>query len=329
LLVQEKLPVPVENINEIYIRGKWVRVPGIDLAGKTIVINGRWLKMAIVRSEEWLESELENPELCIEKLKSQTLGGKRADIFTFTQQPPVTKPKYSYPVEWDSVAVINLPRFKVWWEGLPQETRKNVRRSQKRGVVISVREFNDDLINDLIRLNNDTPLRQGQRNDQYGKSFEELKKAYSSFLDRSTFVCAYHENELVGLLKFVRRGDIASILNLLANPRHSDKRPANALLAKAVDLCAAQGITHITYGLFNYGNKTDSPLREFKVRNGFDEMLIPRYYVPLTAWGKLCMRAKLHRGLLGILPHRLITLAVSARTKWYNFSSHRAGVAQR
>ncbi|HTP70355.1 MAG TPA: hypothetical protein VMJ35_15705 [Dongiaceae bacterium] len=291
--------------------------------------NRRLLKMAIIRSEEWLDTELDNPEACIEELRTRRFSGRRADIFTFTQKPPVTSPKYSYPYELESVAVAELPSFNVWWESLPQETRKNVRRSQKRGVVVSVREFNDDLLRDLIHLNNDTPTRQGQRNNQYGKTFEQVKKDYSSFLDRSTFVCAYHENQLVGLLKFVRRGQVASILNLLANPRHSDKRPANALVAKTVEICAAEGIGYLTYGLFDYGNKADSPLREFKVRNGFREMLIPRYFVPLTSWGKLCMKAKVHRGLLGILPHRLIVLGLDVRTRWYNLRSRLAGVAQR
>jgi hypothetical protein len=75
-------------------------------------------------------------------------------------------------------------------------------------------------------------------------------------------------------------------------------------------------VKYVTYGLFNYGNKHDSPLREFKIRNGFGEILVPRYYVPLTAWGAVCMKLKIHRGLLGILPHRVITLGLAARARW-------------
>ena len=90
-------------------------------------------------------------------------------------------------------------------------------------------------------------------------------------------------------------------------------------MAKAAEICYARGISYITYGLYNYGNKTDSPLRQFKTRNGFEEILVPRFYVPLTAWGKLCMKVKLHRGLIGILPNSVITFGVNARTKWYNF----------
>jgi len=320
LLAQEKSsPAPAENVGEMYVKGKWVRVPALDVGGKTIVVRGRWLKMAIIRSEEWLQTALEDPEDCLRKLREQRSHGWRPDIFTFAQKLPITVPKYSYPMEWDSVAAIHLTGFKEWWEKLPQETRKNVRRSQKRGVVVSTRDFDDDLVREMVELINDTPVRQGQRNTQYGKPFDQVKKDFSSFLDRSDLVCAYSGNELIGFLKIVYRGEVASILNFLPKASHHDKRPANALIAKAVELCSTKGVLYLTYGMFNYGNKRDSPLREFKIRNGFEEILMPRFYVPLTTWGRLCMKAKLHRGLLGILPHSVITLGIRLRTKWYNF----------
>lgn len=304
------------DISEVYVRGKWVKVPALVIDGKTIVVRGWWLKTAFVRSEEWLETEVQDPERCVAELKSKPLNGECADLFTFTQKLPATQPKYKYPMEWESVAAIHLVSFKEWWEALPQATRKNVRRAEKRGVVVSVREFDDDLIHGLVDLNNDSPVRQGVRNVQYGKSLDQIRKDYASFVDRSDLVCAYCGTELIGFLKIVYRGQVASILNLLPKASHDDKRPANAILAKAMELCAAKGVKYVTYGLFNYGNKQDSPLREFKIRNGFGEILVPRYYVPLTAWGALCMRLKLHRGLLGILPHRVITLGLAARARW-------------
>jgi hypothetical protein len=320
VLAEEKARMPVDNSSEIYVRGNWVRVPALAVDSKTIVVSGSRLKIASIRSEEWLETDLEDPERCVKMLKEQRAHGLRADIFTFTQKPPATSPKYKYPVEWDSVAVARLPSFKEWWESLPQESRKNTRRSQKRGVVIAVRPFDDDLISGLVTLNNDNPVRQGRRNAQFGKTFDQVKKDYSSFQDRSDFICAYFEDELIGFLKIVYRGKVASILNLTPSVRHFDKRPTNALVTKAFERCAENGVSYVTYGLFNYGNKRDSPLREFKIRNGFEEMLMPRYYVPLTSWGKLCMKAKFHRGLLGILPHNVIMLGINLRAKWYSLN---------
>jgi hypothetical protein len=95
-------------------------------------------------------------------------------------------------------------------------------------------------------------------------------------------------------------------------------RPANAMLAKAIERCEARGVSYVTYGLFNYGNKGNTPLREFKVRNGFGEILVPRYYVPITTWGAVCIRTKLYRGLLGILPQSVIVFFIRMRAKMYN-----------
>ncbi|TAM83890.1 MAG: hypothetical protein EPN47_03510 [Acidobacteria bacterium] len=304
---------------EISVRGKWTRVPALDVSGNKLIVYGKRLKRAVVQDEEWLDSEVNDPELCVQALEGQTSGDLRADIFTFSQMPPNTDPKYPYPFERDSVAVASISSFKDWWEGLPQVTRKNVRRSQKRGVMVRVCQLDDELIKGLVDLNNDSPVRQGRRYSHYGKSFDQVRKDQSSFLDRCDFIGAYFGNELVGFLKLVYRGQTASILQLLPKASHADKRPANALVAKAVEICDAKGITHLTYGLYNYGNKGDNPLREFKIRNGFSELLVPRYYVPLTLKGRLCMKLKLHRGLVGVLPQRIISLGVAARSHWYHF----------
>jgi hypothetical protein len=318
------LPTPnsclstTRNNIEISVRGRWVTVPALSVEGKDIIVRGKWVKKGIVVAEEWLETELEDPELCVRKLKEQKSHALRADIFTFAQKLPGMSPRYEYPMEWDSVAAIHITSFKDWWEKLPQETRKNVRRAQKRGVVVTVRHLDDDLIKGIIGVNNDSPVRQGVHYVHYGKTFDQVKKDQSSYLDRSVFVCAYLGEELIGFMKMVCRGEVASILQMLPKTTHQDKRPANALLAKAVELCEARGISYLTYGLFNYGNKRDSSLRDFKIRNGFEEMLTPRFYVPLTIWGSLCMKLKIHRGLLGILPPSAIKLAIKARAKWYS-----------
>ena len=309
------------NCVEIRVKGRWVTVPALEVNGEKLIASGKWLRIATVRSEEMMENELRNPELYIGKLRADGSSVLRADIFTFTQKLPGTHPKHPYPVEWDSIAAIHLVSFKDWWESLPQESRKNVRRSQKRGVVVKIKEFNDDLILGIRGVNDDSPSRQGMRNAYYGRSPEETKKLYGEFIGRCDFICAYLGDELIGFLHLVYRGEVASILNLTTKPSHFDKRPANALVAKAAEICAQKGISYLTYGQYNYGNKRDSPLREFKIRSGFKEILVPRFYVPLTEWGRLCMKAKLHRGLIGILPHSVITVGLRVRTLWYHFTA--------
>ena len=304
---------------EVSSKGKWYQVPAVPVDGHNLLVKGKWIRMAVVHDEEWLETEITRPALCLRTLKAERSQELRADIFTFAQKPTTTLPRFDYPIEWESVAAACTSSYKDWWEKLPQESRKNVRRSQKRGVVVQVRSLTDELVEGIIGVNNDSPMRQNLPFAHYGKTFAQVKKDQSAFLDRSDFICAYLGDELIGFLKIIYRGDVASILQLLPKASHADKRPANVLVAKAVELCAAKGIAVLTYGLFNYGNKRDNPLREFKVRNGFDERLIPRYYVPVTLWGALCVRTKVYRGLHGLLPHRVIMAVVNARAKWYQF----------
>jgi hypothetical protein len=266
---------------------------------------------------------LEDPQQCVALLKRQRDPGLRADILSFVQKLPDTRPKYSYPMEWDSVAAIHLTSYKQWWRGLPRETRKNVHRAQKRGVVVAVKRLDEGLIHDLHELNNDSPVLQGKVFTHYGKSLAQIRKDQQAFLDRSDYICAYHEKELIGVVKLIYRGNVVSILTFLPKASHHDKRPANAIMAKVVELCGEKNIDYLTFGKFNYGNKRHTPLREFKIRNGFEEILVPHYYVPLTVKGAVSVKLKLHRGLLGILPHSVITLLVNTRAKLHAFKMSR------
>jgi hypothetical protein len=309
--------IQVSRSVEFRTKGRWVTIPAIEINGDILIATGKRLRIAKIRGEEMREKEIEDPEVYLTALRNDKDQILKADVFSFTQKLPATQPQYSYRMEWESIAAIALVDFKQWWEGLPQETRKNVRRSQKRGVLIKIKEFDEDLIEGIRAVNDDSPLRQGMKNAYYGLTPEETRKRYSEFVGRCDFICAYSGEEMIGFLHLVYREDVAAILNLTAKPSQFDKRPANALVAKAVEICEARGISHITYGNYNYGNKRDSPLREFKIRNGFKEILVPKYFVPLTLWGRLCMKANIHRGLIGNLPPSVISAGLRARALWY------------
>jgi len=302
---------------EVRIKGRWVNTPGIKVKDDVLVAAGTRLKIAKIRGEAMREKEIEDPELYLTALRNGEGQILKADIFSFSQKLPATRPKYSYPMEWESVAAIPLANFKQWWEALPQETRKNVRRSQKRGVLILIKELDQEVIEGIRAVNSDCPIRQGVRNAYYGLTAEDTKRRYGEFSGRCDFLCAYINNEMIGFLHLVYRDHVAAILNLTTKVSQFDKRPANALIAKAVEICEARGISHITYGLYNYGNKRHDSLLEFKIRNGFKEVHVPRYFVPLSPWGKLCMKANFHRGLIGNLPQSIISVGVRARVLWY------------
>ena len=312
---------------ERFQNGTWLKVPSIDIDGVTTVVTGGWLKTAAIDAEECTESELANPQTFVEKLRAARTAGLRADIFTFAQKLPHTNRVHNYPMEGESVAAIRLTSYSDWWDGLPQESRKNVRRAAKKGVVLRLEEVGDPLVRGIVDINNESPIRQGKRFTHYGESFEHVKRDFLAFHDRSDLFCAYVGDELVGLIKVVYCGEVAAIMKLQTKFSHADKRPANALMAAALERCCARGSSFVTYGAYRYGNQEWTSLMEFKARHGFEEILVPRYYVPLSVKGELSSRLRLYRGLVGVLPPALVQAGRSLRTRWTTKLS--AGVAQR
>jgi len=311
--------VSESTVIDVSVKGKWVPTPAVHVGGVNVIATGKVVKIAAVHDEGWMEREVEDPEAIVRVLRRENAAGRlKADVFTFAQKLPATTPKYSYPMEWDNLAAIHLTSFTEWWEKqLPQETRKNTRRAAKRGVVTSVRRLGDDLVHEIVKINNDTPLKQGAPFAHYGKTFEQVKRDYSAFDDRSEYICAHVGDELVGFLRLVYCGPVASVLQLMSKRAHYDKRPANALMVKAVEWCAAKGLSYVVYGKYRYGNQEATSLMEFKDRHGFREIKIPRFYVPLTLKGRLAMKLNLHHDLVGVFPRPAIAMGRRLRSKWY------------
>jgi len=294
---------------------------------KELVVTGRFLKVAAVHDEIWREGEVvADPDRLIAELKRENCG---ADIFVFAQKIPQTEPLYGYYYEWDNFAVIPITSYLDWWEKrLPQESRRNVRISAKRGVVIKEVCFDEQLVRGITAIYNETPIRQGRTFGHFGKDAKAVRLENGTYLERSQFVGAYHADELIGFFKLVYVDEVASIMQILSKNAHLDKKPMNALLAKAVELCEKRGIRYLVYRKFTYG-KVYSPLTEFKRRNGFVEMQYPRYYVPLTWKGRLGLRLRMHHGLRDSLPTSVITGLVNLRSKYRNLISSKKSVAAR
>ena len=108
---------------------------------------------------------------------------------------------------------------------------------------------------------------------------------------------------------------VASVIQLLSMMKHLDKRPTNALIAKAVEVCEQKGMSHLMYCNYVY-NDPKSSLTEFKRRNGFEQALVPRYYIPLSRKGKIALKWGFHRGLVKQLPKSLVEQLLRARNLW-------------
>jgi len=294
----------MSKTTEVSLKGKPTHVRSVLAEGRTIVVTGKMIKIAAVFDEEFVEGDvITDPSAALSALKE---SGVRADLFTFSEKLDVTTARYPYYFEWDNAAVADTLNYKEWWEKLPQETRKNVRKAAKKGVVVQSATFNDAFVSSIKELYDEMPIRQGRRFWHFGKDLQTIKRENSSYLDRSEFIGAYCNGELIGFMKFVRVGKIANMMQILSKSAHFDKRPMNALIAKAVEICQAKGLSSLVYSKFTYGNKTQSQIGEFKRRNGFVQKNFPRYFIPLTIKGKLALRLKLHLGLLGILPSWLV-----------------------
>ena len=301
---------------EIRVSGKNTFVPAAEICGRTVIARDGRIKTASILDDIVAEGELvKDPDAFVAALKQ---SGLKADVLTFFQRPPDVTPKFDFHFEWDNYAAVDCTNFDAWWEKLPQEARKNTRRSVKRGVIVKSIPYDDTLAQGIHKLCNESPVRQGKPFWHYGKDFETVKREHGTFLERSEFVGAYFQDELIGFIKMVYVDRIAFILHILAFNSHYDKRPLNALITEAVKICSQRGVKYFVYDKYVYGNKKDSSLVEFKRRNGFEQVNFPRYYIPLTLKGKIYVGLRLYRGAVGLIPGPVLNLLLKLRDKFYS-----------
>jgi hypothetical protein len=303
-------------------RGRRRTLRAIQISPRASVISrGTLIRIAEVHDEFWLSrDELPDAEQAISMLKR---APRPPDIFAFSQKIPDTAPVHCYHMEWTNVAVARFDSYGEWFEKqVNRSVRKNIRKAEREGVVAEVVPYTDELVAGICEVYNELSVRQGRTFWHYGKAFETVKAENGTYLDRSFFVAARCNGELIGFLKCVVDRDIASIMQILSKAAHFERRPANALLARAVRECEARGIHYLTYGEYIYGKKTDSSLIDFKRNNGFFRCDVPRYFVPITARGKVALTLGLHRSLHDRLPARAMSLWLVVRTGWHRMSAH-------
>jgi hypothetical protein len=113
-------------------------------------------------------------------------------------------------------------------------------------------------------------------------------------------ISAYLDGEMVGFMMLANAGRFALVGQLISSLKHRDKSLNNALMAKAVEICASQGLPYLIYLFWS-----DDSLAEFKRRCGFERVQVPRYYVPLTWKGTLAPKLGAHRGWRSMIPASL------------------------
>jgi hypothetical protein len=297
----------------------------VVVSGRQINVRGRLLRIASIDGDKF--RFLDDPAPVIAALRD---CGTRIDLFTFLQRLPETKPKYSYPMEWDNLAALPVSSFDHWWtKVLGFKARNKAKQAEKKGVVLREVPFDDQLIEGIWKIYNETPIRQGKRFPHYGMTRERMRDYAGTFPDSSVFVGAYFENQLIGFAKLTidESGIQAGLMHIISMVEHRDKAPTNALIAHSVRACAQRNIPYLVYSNFAYGNKQSDSLSDFKERNGFQRIDIPRYYVPFTRVGELAFRMGLHRKLIDRLPEPLIARLRDYRAGWYSRKLQSSGEA--
>ena len=294
----------------IYPKGAPVVVDALQINGKTLLISGKFIKTASLKNE-WQE-DLDDPEEVVRALKK---SGVRVDLLKFWQRIPETEPKFPYYKEWRQVAAIPIRDFKYWWDKqIRFRSRNKIRKAQKLGVIVKEISFNDDFVRGVVEIYNQSPIRRGKPFRHYGKDFDTVKAELSVDLNEAVFVAAYFKDELIGFTKFVLADRYAFVTLILDKTSHRDKSPMNAMVAKVVEGCAQRGLSHFTYTLFRRGDHG-----RFQESVGFVKVPVPEYYVPLTALGRIALGLRLHEGVKGVIPERLLVSLLELRSKWYTF----------
>ena len=281
--------------------------------GKQFFCIGKVIKVCGL-VDSWYE-DVKDPALMVATLKNEKHG---AHIFTFFQRPPHVQPLYNYYMEPYPVSIIKNTSYDEWWnKSIGKKTRQAVSMAQKKGVKVRITEFNDEFVKGIHSIYNETPVRSGRSFPHYNDTLEKVRAENSTFLDRSVFLGAYYENELIGFTKIVFEDEFADILQHLSKMLHRDKNATNALMAKAVELCAARGAGYIAYGDWN-----DTNLSGYKRHNGFSRMDLPKYFIPLTWIGSVALRLKLHRPINQLLPAKTLPYLRELRRKWHEMQAH-------
>ncbi|MEA3275194.1 MAG: hypothetical protein U9Q81_07895 [Pseudomonadota bacterium] len=278
-------------------------------------MTGRFLRIARVPESREDYVDVHNPEYVIAMLRKR---GARADVFSFWQRLPETTPQFPYKFEWDNVAALRVTSYDDWIsKQVHPSVRTKLRKAARMGLTVDLVTFDDKLISGISEIFNETPIRQGRPYEHYGKSVDQIRKDWSVDAEASVFIAAHHEQELIGFVKLTFTERYAEMSGTICKLAHRNKPAMSLLIGRAVQFCEAQRIPWLSYGKFEYGNKGEDSLSDFKRYNGFEKVQLPRYYVPLSLYGRIGLKFGLHRRLRDQLPTSIKRTLLRLRSRFY------------
>jgi hypothetical protein len=241
--------------------------------------------------------------ICPTEEDLQKLKVTRADIFTFIERSwtfRIQNTSKFWANTQDNIALLKVTSYGDWWSNVGKKTRNMIRKAQKNGVVTLIVDPTEKLAEDICRIYNETPIRQGRAFSHFGQTAQSVKAEILS-ARKSSFIAGYFQGELVGFIQLIYGDDIAIVSQVLSLQKFWDKAINNALIAKTIEVCVAKQVQWIMYGRMGNHPSLDS----FKRSNCFEKFSLTRYYIPLTRKGKFVTKLGLHKDLKDSLPEWL------------------------
>ena len=281
-----------------------------------MIVTGRWLKTAAVRDEAFVQGPIvPDPLRAIHALKN---WNQHPDIFAFPQKVGEPAGQLGIQTEWDDFALLRLTTYDDWLKNrAKRDVKENLRRARREGIIVRSCVYDDEFVRGIKELYDETPIRQGRPFWHYGKSFESLREIHGTYQDRAEYIGAYLGDELIGFLKMVYVDNFAKTMHVISKERHFQKRPTNALIAKAVEICAEKQLSHLIYGEYTFPGKGTNSLTEFKRHHGFEPVRYPRHFIALTMKGRLSLMLSLHKGLRRFVPAPVTHVLLKVRSSYY------------
>jgi hypothetical protein len=298
---------------EVLVKGRPTLIRCVDAGDVTLALSGRFPRIATVE-DEWFQ-DLRHPQAAVDQLQSMRDVG--VDVLTFWNQIPNSTPQFDYPFETAEIAVLPIHSYEDWWQNrIKSRTRNLIRKSEKQGLVVREMGFDEEFVRGMTAIFNEQPIRQGRRFWHYGKDVDTVRRQFSRFIHRESMIGAFVDNEMVGFIMLGWAGKCGYMGQILSKVAERERNPNNALMAKAVEVCARRGVESLVYGFWG-----DTSLAEFKRRCGFEPVSIPHYFVPLSRRGELALRCGLHRGWSSLIPPGLLSRLRQWRAAAYAWRS--------
>ena len=219
------------------------------------------------------------------------LIAQKVDVFTFVERSwcsTIQFPPKSWAKAEQSVVLLNLHSYDEWFKAIGRKSRNMIRKAEKSGVRVSVAEPNEKFSEGIWKIYNNTPIKQNRRNWYFGMTLKEVEEELSSSAN-CTFIGAYFKDELIGFTSLIYGNNVVVVDRLASLQEHWDKAVNNALIAKTIEICAANDSKWVVYGAWKQMRQHGS-LVDFAFHNGFRSFKATRYFVPLTRKGQIAIK---------------------------------------